>query len=93
MKKVSIAYGNSRLEVDVPSYAEVILPSYSVPFENPGKEINNSIRDPVNSKNLKELVREDDIVAISICDVTRPMPSGVVLTEILDELDHVDKQN
>ncbi len=93
MKKISIAYGDSRLEVDVPSYAEVILPSYSVPFENPGKEISNSIKDPVNSKNLKELVREDDIVAISICDVTRPMPSGVVLTEILDELGHVDKQN
>ena len=93
MKKVSIAYGDSRLEVDVPDYAEVILPSYTMPFESPNKEIRNSIINPVNAKNLKDLVKDDAIVAISICDVTRPMPSGVVLTEILGELEHVNKNN
>ena len=93
MKTVNIAYGESRLEVKVPDYSEVILPNYPVPFDNPYREIRKSILNPVNSANLKDLVDENDKVAISICDVTRPMPSQVVLSAILDELDHINKSN
>jgi nickel-dependent lactate racemase len=93
MKKVSIAYGDSRLEINVPEYADVILPSYPAPFDNPYNEIRKSILNPVNSASLKDLVNENDRIAVSICDVTRPMPSMVVLSAILDELDHVDKNN
>ena len=76
MKKVSIAYGDSRLEIKVPEYAEVILPSYPVPFDNSYQEIRKSILNPVNSAALKDLVDENDRIAVSICDVTRPMPSA-----------------
>ena len=93
MKKVSIAYGDSRLEIKVPEYANVILPNYPASFDNPYQEIRQSILNPVNSASLKDLVNENDRIAVSICDVTRPMPSAVVLSAILDELHHVNKNN
>ena len=93
MKKVSIAYGDSRLEIKVPEYANVILPNYPASFDNPYQEIRQSILNPVNSASLKDLVNENDRIAVSICDVTRPMPSAVVLSAILDELHHINKNN
>ena len=48
----------SRLEVKVPDYSEVILPNYPAPFDNPYMEVRKSILNPVNSVNLKDLVKD-----------------------------------
>ena len=93
MKTVDIAYGESRLQVNVPDYADVILPSYPNPFNDPQRQVSQSILNPVNSFNLKDLVDENDKIAISICDVTRPMPSKVVLSALLSELNYVENSN
>ena len=40
---------------------------------------------------LRELARPGQTVAISVCDITRPMPSSRVLPVLLAELDHVPR--
>ncbi|MFA6308143.1 MAG: nickel-dependent lactate racemase [Clostridia bacterium] len=50
------------------------------------EEIEKSLENPINSKRLSEIVRRGERVVIITSDVTRPMPSMVVLPEILKEL-------
>ena len=56
MKTVDIAYGESRLQVNVPDYADVILPSYPNPFNDPQRQVSQSILNPVNSFHLDLMV-------------------------------------
>ena len=93
MKTVDIAYGESRLQIKVPDYSNVILPNYPPPYADPENEVRHSILNPVNSGNLKDIIGQNDKVAISICDVTRPMPSAVVLSALLRELNHIENSN
>ena len=49
----------------------------------------NAIRNPVGSPPLRQMVRPEHTVAISVCDITRPMPSATVLPVLLRDLRHV----
>jgi nickel-dependent lactate racemase len=49
-------------------------------------EIKRSLENPIGSKRLSEIVKRGERVVIITSDVTRPMPSIVVLPEILEEL-------
>jgi nickel-dependent lactate racemase len=49
------------------------------------------MRSPVGKPALREMVRPEHTVAISVCDVTRPMPSATVLPVLLRELSHVPR--
>ena len=52
----------------------------------------NAIRNPVGDvAALRKTVSNNQTVAISVCDVTRPMPSSTVLPVLLGELDHVPR--
>ena len=87
---VQLAYGRGRLSVDLPDDRTTVLePAYSAGLPDEAAAIRRALRAPLGSPPLASLVRSNQTVAISVCDITRPMPSRTLLPVLLGELAHV----
>jgi nickel-dependent lactate racemase len=88
---VSLAYGESRLDVALPASTDVTVvePTYRSPVADPLAVLRAAMRAPIASRPLRELVAPGQTVAISICDGTRPQPREVMLTAVLEELEGI----
>ena len=85
-----MAYGRGRMPVDLPEdRTTVIEPSYTNGLPDEAGAIRHALRMPTGAPPLASLVKADQSVAISVCDITRPMPSERLLPVLLDELKHV----
>lgn len=56
-------------------------------------EVIRAIENPINSKRLVEIVKKGEKIVIVTSDITRPMPSRVVLPVVIDELYKADVRN
>ena len=87
---ISLAYGRGRLAVNVPEErTTVIEPSYIEGLPDEATTIRHALRQPIGAQPLRTLVSTEHTVAISVCDITRPMPSSTLLPVLLEELSHV----
>ena len=93
--KVRLAYGRNGLVIDVPEdRTTVVQPQYLPGLPDQYGAIRTAVRDPVGGAlPLRRIAGPSDIVAISVCDVTRPMPTSTVLPVVLDDLAHVPDEN
>ena len=88
--RVELAYGTKGLTIDLPpDRTTVIEPAYPTPLPKPEAAILNALRNPIDSLPLRQLVHGSQSVAISVCDVTRPVPTATILPVLLSELSHV----
>jgi nickel-dependent lactate racemase len=93
-KIVEIAYGKSRLKLNVPSNFDVIEPKFLEEINAPKLAIENSLKNPINSKPLRDIINSDSVIAISVCDITRAQPREIVLKAIIEHIeDIVPKSN
>jgi nickel-dependent lactate racemase len=60
---------------------------------NQSFSIVEAIRNPYKSKSLKELVGNNDTVAIIFSDITRPTPYHIILPILLKEIQYIPKKN
>ena len=91
--RVELAYGTSGLMVDLPDdRTTVIEPDYPPPLPDPRAAILDALRRPIGSLSLRSIVSKDSSVAISVCDVTRPVPTSEILPALLDELADVPNE-
>ena len=87
---VQLAYGRGRLAVDFPDGRTTVLePAYVRGLRDEAAAIRKALRAPLDAPPLASLVRPDQAIAISVCDITRPMPSRTLLPVLLGELAHV----
>ena len=87
---VNLAYGRTGLPVEFPDdRTTVIEPTYVDGLPDQAGAVRQALERPIGSAPLRERVRDDQTVAISVCDVTRPMPSATVLPVVLEALSHV----
>ncbi len=88
---VNLAYGRTGLEVELPDdLTTAIEPTYVPGLPDQEGAIRNALRNPLGGgPTLRRLVKPGQTVAISVCDVTRPMPSRTLLPVLLRELTHV----
>ena len=87
---VNLAYGRGRLPVNFPdSRTTVLEPTYVPGLPDEASAIKHALRQPLGTQPLQQLVSKDQTVAISVCDITRPMPSHTLLPVLLGELAHV----
>ena len=93
--KVRLAYGRSGLVIDVPEdRTTVVQPQYLPGLPDQYGAIRTAVRDPVGgASSLRRIAGPSDIVAISVCDITRPMPTSTVLPVVLEELAQVPDEN
>jgi len=84
--RVQLAYGRTGLVVEVPDDAIVIEPTYVPGLPDETGALVNAMRHPLGASSLRRAVGSGQTVAISVCDVTRPMPSARVMPVVLKEL-------
>src|SRR5919112_5080022 len=89
MRQVSLAYGRTRLPVEVPDDAAVVTPVPTPAAADVPAELRRALRQPVSGAPLRERVRRGQTVAISACDVTRAQPRHLMIPAVLEELDGI----
>ena len=80
--------GTGFQEVDVPDKNLIgELHANTVPLALTGSaEVERALKEPIGSPLLREIVHPGETVAIITSDITRPMPTSVVMPALLDEL-------
>jgi len=92
--KVKLQYGRKGLEVTVPSFlVEVIEPSEHAAIDDARAAFQEAVGNPIGTAPLDQLIKGDDNVAIVIPDITRPLPSHLLLPWLLESIDHVPDRN
>ena len=92
--RVRLAYGRSGLEVELPDERTTIIEPTFVPgLPDAEGAILTALRNPIGTSPLRRLVNAGQSVAISVCDITRAMPSKTLLPILLGELRHVPNEN
>jgi hypothetical protein len=88
--KIDLAYGRTGLTVDLPADRTTIVEPRFVPgLPDEADALREALRNPISAPPLTQWLRGDDTVGISICDITRPMPSARVLPVLLAEIEQV----
>lgn len=90
--RVRLAYGDDGIDVDFPDgLTTVVEPRYIPSLPDEEGALRTAIRNPLGTRPLRQLVSDGQTVAISVCDVTRPAPTRLMLPAILRELSHVPR--
>lgn len=86
--KVQLKYGKSHLELEVPEkHFKGILKPNQVSHPLTGlAEVERALNQPIGSAPLQEMVSPGDKVVIVTSDITRPMPTHLVLPPVLKML-------
>ncbi len=87
--RLSLDYGTTGLEVEVPDDAVVVEPEELAPLADEEGAVFRALVAPVGGRPLGELVGPGDRVAVVFPDVTRPMPNTTVLPPLLAELERL----
>ena len=86
--KTTLAFGSSGLDIDLPegpTYQTVRAHSAGA-IEDLTKALNNALDEPIGCAPLEQLARGRRTAAISVCDITRPVPNRLTLAPFLDRL-------
>ena len=87
---VTLAYGDNGLDVELPDdRTTVIEPRFLPGLPDEDGALKTAIRNPIGTRPLRQLVAAHQTVAISVCDITRPAPTRLMLPALLRELEHV----
>jgi nickel-dependent lactate racemase len=88
--KVHLAYGRDGLTVELPDKnVTVVEPQYVPGLPDEAAALRAALRQPTGSPPLVEVLKAHETVAISFCDITRPMPNDRVLPVLLQEVERV----
>ena len=85
-RKVRLAVGRAGMDLDVPDGVDVLMPSSRAALADPGAAIAAAILAPAFGRPLPDVAPPGSVVAVSVCDVTRPFPARTVLPVLLDLL-------
>ena len=85
---VNLRYGRGELSIDLPQELDVTLirkPKMPI-IETATLSINEALSNPISSPSLDELSVGIKTVCILICDITRPVPNGLILKPLISKL-------
>ncbi len=86
--QIVMKYGKKGLPVELPGglEADVIRKKGMPVLQDPAAELRSSLSHPVGCRPLTEEAKGIKNICIAICDITRPVPNGVVLPVLIQEL-------
>ncbi len=87
--RISLPYGSGHLELEVPGdrLAAVLVPNYpAASSDGSGQLVKESLRNPIASTRLRDLVQGKKNVVILSPDHTRAMPSRLSMPALLEEI-------
>lgn len=85
--RVELAYGRNGLSLELPDLVDVIKPRFVPGLPDDAAAIRDSLRNPIESPPLAELVAPGDTVVIVHTDITRATPNDRILPALLCELE------
>lgn len=90
-----LAYGKNGHEIELPEkwQVDIIEPLWVEGIKDQGNAITKALKDPYESKPLKDVAKSDDKVAIIFSDITRATPYKIILPALLNQLQHVPNEN
>jgi nickel-dependent lactate racemase len=85
---IELGFGKGNISVEVPEHnlKEVLEPNEVAIGLTGADEVKRAMRSPTGSKRLKDTVSRGEQICIITSDITRPMPSRIVLPAVLEEL-------
>lgn len=88
MSSVDVLFGKAALPVSLPaSVTPLIIRKPAMPVvSDPIAAVNQALAQPVKSPALSELARSAKSASIVICDITRPVPNGLLLPPLIRTL-------
>ena len=86
--RVELAYGRGTLPIDLPADLDVtVVQKAAMPvLADPAAAVRSALATPLGLPPLAEFARGRDSACILICDLTRPVPNGLLLRPLIDEL-------
>ena len=86
--KISVPYGRTRMEADVPAgrLLGVFEPSLPPPAPDPAAEVARALDDPIGSPPLETLAAGVRDAVLVLSDHTRPVPSRLIVPQMLSRL-------
>jgi nickel-dependent lactate racemase len=81
------------INIDDDCDVEIIEPVLIKGLENQSRAVTTALREPYNSKPLKDIINSDDKVGIIFSDITRATPYNIIMPALLDELEKVPREN
>ena len=86
--KLTLRYDKAGLQVEIPDSADVRVLSMSpaAPLPDGERAVRQALASPIGSAPLAEIARGARTAAVTISDITRPVPNAVLLPPILDTL-------
>ena len=85
--RVTLAYGEDGLSVEVPDDSVVVEASVSTPLDDEADAVRRALHSPLTGPSFDDLIGRGQRVAVVFPDITRPMPNTTVLPPLLDELE------
>lgn len=85
---ISVAYakGTQTVQIDDKNILDILTPNdVEIDLKN-GEEVQRALKNPIGSPALSEIVKPGEKVVIVTSDITRPMPSKIVLPYVIKEL-------
>jgi lactate racemase len=86
--RITMNYGKKGLPLELPDDWDVtVIRKKKMPVvANPQEAVEEAFSHPIGSRPLKEEAQGRRKACIAICDVTRPVPNGIVLPPLIKEL-------
>lgn len=86
--RLELNYGRGSYPLDLPDHWNVtVIRKPAMPVEeNPRTAVQKALSNPVSARPLTEAARGLRSACILICDITRPVPNGLLLPEIVRQL-------
>lgn len=84
----SLGYANTAMKINVDDKNLMgVLHANDVAVDLKGAdEVKRALANPINSKKLRDIVKSGEKIVIITSDITRPMPSKIVIPPVLEEL-------
>ncbi len=88
MPRISLRYGRSHASLNLPEHADVLTGPQIPALPDAAAAVREALRNPIGSQPLRTLVEaaKPETVAISISDITRPVPNELLIEAVLEEL-------
>jgi nickel-dependent lactate racemase len=85
---IHLLYGKNELSVNLPEHINVqVINKHPMPVLLNGSDaVRDSFVNPIQSPTLSNLARGKKSVCILICDITRPVPNGLILPPLVKTL-------
>ena len=86
--KVDLLYGRRGLTVDLPEGVRAhVIRKHPMPLlPDPAGAVRRALEKPVGCPTLQELAQGKRNACILICDITRPVPNGLILPPLVESL-------